>query len=155
MKSTPLLTPNLTSATNLSAPKLSAPNLSVPSLAAPSAKRVPQTTLHHGLPVSDDYAWLRADNWQDVMRQPELLDTEIRDYLEAENAYTAAALAPTEALQHTLFQEMKARLKEDDGQVPQPHGPFEYFPRFVKGGQYAELCRIPRGGGTEIGRAHV
>ena len=123
--------------------------LSKPSLAAPSAKRVPQTTVHHGIPVSDNYAWLRADNWQEVMRQPDLLDAEIRTYLEAENAYTAAVLAPAEALQDTLFKEMKARLKEDDGQVPQPHGPFEYFPRFVKGGQYAELCRIPRGGGTE------
>jgi oligopeptidase B len=112
----------------------------------PLAKRVPVTAVHHGVTIHDDYAWLRADNWQEVMRQPDLLDAGIRAYLEAENAHTAAVLAPTEALQETLFQEMKARLKEDDGQVPQPHGPFEYFPRYVKGGQYAQLCRIPRGG---------
>ena len=45
-----------------------------------------------------------------------------------------------------MFQEMKAQLKEDDRQVPHPDGPYEYFPRFVRGGQYAQLCRIPRGG---------
>jgi oligopeptidase B len=115
----------------------------------PIAKRSPVTSVHHGVTISDDYAWLRADNWQDVMRQPDLLNVEIRTYLEAENAHTAAVLAPTEPLQATLFQEMKARLKEDDRQVPQPHGPFEYFPRFVKGGQYAQLCRMPRGGSAD------
>ena len=115
----------------------------------PLAKRLTTTSIHHGETLTDDYAWLRADNWQEVMRKPDLLDAEIRTYLEAENAYTAAVLAPTDTLQETLFQEMKARLKEDDRQVPQPHGPFEYFPRFVKGGQYAEMCRISRGASAD------
>lgn len=118
-----------------------------PSLPTPPlAKRVSHTTTHHGIALSDDYAWLRADNWQEVMRQPSLLDADIRDYLEAENAFTESTLAPTQPLQDALFKEMKARLKEDDRQVPQPDGPFEYFPRFIKGGQYAQLCRIPLGG---------
>ena len=51
---------------------------------------------------------------------PATLAADIRAYLEAENAYTEATLADTTALQETLFQEMKARLKEDDRQVPQP-----------------------------------
>ncbi len=111
----------------------------------PQARRAPKVSSHHGVTLSDDYAWLRADNWQEVMRDPSLLDSEIRDYLEAENAYMRAALENTQDLQDALFKEMKARLKEDDRQVPTPHGPFEYFPRFVKGGQYAQMCRIPRG----------
>ena len=111
----------------------------------PQARRAPKVSTHHGVTLSDDYAWLRADNWQEVMRDPSLLESEIRDYLEAENAFMKDQLAATQDLQDTLFKEMKARLKEDDRQVPTPHGPFEYFPRFVKGGQYAQLCRIPRG----------
>lgn len=121
-------------------------NLPPPSVAAPLATRHPHLAVHHGITLTDDYAWLRAGNWQDVMRKPKLLDAAIRDYLEAENTYTAAALAPASDLQDVLFKEMKARLKEDDQQVPQPHGPFQYFPRFVKGGQYAQMCRIPLGG---------
>ena len=117
--------------------------------AAPIARRAPSTTTHHGVSITDDYAWLRATNWQEVMRKPQALDAEIRTYLEAEKAYTDAMLADTNALQQTLFKEMKARLKEDDRQIPQPHGPFEYFPRFVKGGQYAQLCRVPRGGSAD------
>ena len=115
----------------------------------PRARRAPATAAHHGVTLTDDYAWLRAANWQDVMRDPSVLDPEIRAYLEAENAYTATALAETDELQAKLFAEMKARLKEDDRQVPQPDGPFEYFPRFVKGGQYAQICRIPRSGSPD------
>ncbi len=118
-------------------------------LRPPVARRTAVTATHHGITLSDDYAWLRAANWQDVMRQPDLLEPEIRSYLDAENAYMSAQLSGTASLQDTLFKEMKGRLKEDDRQVPQPHGPFEYFPRFVKGGQYAQLCRMPLGGSPD------
>ena len=130
------------------------PAAPLPGLAAavpvpPAARRMPLVAAHHGITLTDDYAWLRAQNWQDVMRDPGVLDVSIRDYLEAENAYAQAVMADTQDLRDTLFKEMKGRLKEDDGQVPQPDGPFEYFPRFVTGGQYAELCRIARGAGSE------
>ncbi len=48
-----------------------------------SAARRPDVSVHHGVELRDDYAWLRATNWQDVMRDPSLLDAEIRAYLEA------------------------------------------------------------------------
>ncbi|MBU2580563.1 MAG: S9 family peptidase [Alphaproteobacteria bacterium] len=101
----------------------------------------------HGVELSDPYAWLRDAKWQDVMRDPGKLSPRIRDYLEAENAYTKAAMAGTEALQDRLFEEMKARIKQDDSTVPARHGPWAYFSRFVTGGQYAQLCRQPREGG--------
>ncbi|MBN8913256.1 MAG: S9 family peptidase [Rhizobiales bacterium] len=113
----------------------------------PVAPRRPVTATHHGVTLVDDYAWLRAPNWQDVMREPALLDPEIRAYLEAENAYTEQALASTDALQAELFAEMKARLKPDDSSVPAPDGPFAYYSNFVAGGQYPRLCRHPRDGG--------
>lgn len=117
--------------------------------AVPAAPRRPASKVCHGVTLVDDFAWLRAGNWQEVMRDPSVLDPEIRGYLEAENAYWAASLGDTVPLQETLFAEMKARLKEDDRQVPSPDGPWEYFPRYIKGGQYAQLCRIPRGGNVE------
>jgi oligopeptidase B len=100
--------------------------------------------------LADPFHWLRADNWQEVMRNPTVLDPEIRAYLEAENAYADALLADTVSLQTTLFEEMKARLKPDDRTVPSPDGPFEYFSSFATGGQYPRYCRRPRGGGDEV-----
>ena len=117
--------------------------------APPTASRRPLTSTHHGVTLVDDYAWLRAANWQEVMRAPDTLDAEIRAYLEGENAYTEAALASTRTLQDELFREMKARLKPDDSSVPSPDGSFEYYSNFVEGGQYPRLCRRPRGGGAE------
>ena len=115
----------------------------------PVAERRPLFSVQHGLELVDEYAWLRAPNWQDVMRDPSALDPQIRAYLDAENAYTKAALDDTSALQTSLFAEMKARIKEDDSSVPTPDGPFEYFVSYVTGGQYPRLNRRPRGGGPE------
>ena len=88
----------------------------------PVAERRAEFSVHHGVELVDEYAWLRAANWQEVMRDPGRLDPEIRAYLEAENAYTEAALADTRDLQAALFAEMKARIKEDDSSVPAPDG---------------------------------
>ncbi|MGE3067213.1 MAG: S9 family peptidase [Hyphomicrobiaceae bacterium] len=116
----------------------------------PFAARRPVRSTRHGVELVDDYAWLRADNWQDVMRDPSLLDADIRQYLEAENAYTTAMLADTAILQRQLFEEMRGRIKEDDNSVPAPDGPFDYFSSYVTGGQYPRLCRRPRGSDETI-----
>ena len=120
-----------------------------PRLPAPRAERRPHQTQWHGITLEDPYGWLRAKNWQEVMREPDKLDADIRAYLEAENAYTSATLSETDALQEALFIEMKGRIKEDDSSVPTPDGPFEYYGRYVIGGQYPLVCRKPREGGDE------
>src|SRR3954470_10042581 len=88
----------------------------------PRAKRHPKAVTRHGVVLTDDYAWLRAENWREVMRDPSKLDRRIRSYLTQENDYTNAALGHTEALQQTLFAEMKGRIKENDSTVPSPDG---------------------------------
>ena len=93
--------------------------------------------------------WIRADNWREVLRDPAALPADIRALLEAENAYADAMLAPTRALQRQLAREMRARLKEDDSEVPQTDGPYAYYSRFRHGGQHRIFCRRPRGGGKE------
>ena len=61
---------------------------------------------------------MKDDNWQAVLRDPSVVKAEVREHLEAENAYVAAVLGGTESLQQTLFEEMKGRIKEDDTSVP-------------------------------------
>jgi oligopeptidase B len=115
----------------------------------PVAPRHPVTKVNHGYARTDDYAWLRADNWQQVMREPEALPAEIRDYLLAENAYASAAMADVEDLRQKLFQEMRGRIKEDDSSVPAVDGPFAYAVRYTEGAEHPMLVRTPREGGTE------
>ncbi len=110
-------------------------------ISAPVAKKADCFDLHHGVRRNDPYAWMRAHNWQDVMRDASVLAEDIRAHLEAENAYTKQVLGDTEGLQASLFQEMKARIKEDDSSVPTPDGPYAYFVRYVKDGQHPGYCR--------------
>ena len=106
------------------------------------------TTSRHGITLTDEFAWLRDQNWQQVMRDPHLLDPAIRKHLENENAYADAVLASTVPLQETLIAEMRGRIKEDDTTVPTPDGAFTYFRRYREGGQHPCICREPRGGGS-------
>jgi oligopeptidase B len=101
----------------------------------------------HGLTWTDDYAWIRAENWREALRDPSRLPKDVRALLEAENAYADALLAPTAELQKELVREMRARLKEDDSEPPQVDGPWAYYSRFRHGGQHRIYCRKPRDGG--------
>jgi oligopeptidase B len=113
--------------------------------AAPIAKRVRHSTRRHNVVDEDPYFWLRDRDWQAVMRDPKKLSRDIREYLDAENVYLEAKLAPTKPLQDALFKEMKGRIKEDDSSVPAPDGKYEYYYRYRVGGQHAVICRRPRG----------
>jgi oligopeptidase B len=87
---------------------------------------------------------MRDKNWREVMRNPSRLRADIREYLEAENAWTRRELeTPTEPLRDALFEEMKARICEDEASVPLPDGPWAYYRRFRKGGEYPLIVRRP------------
>ncbi len=107
----------------------------------PVAKRVPVRTQRHGRSFVDDYAWMRAENWREVMRDPSLLPQDIREHLEAENSYTNAMMANETPLIDKLFAEMKGRIKEDDSTVPSPDGTFAYYTRYRAGGNYPIFAR--------------
>jgi oligopeptidase B len=111
----------------------------------PIATKTPRRFEQLGRVRTDDYAWMKDDNWQAVLRDPGAVRPDIKAHLDAENAYTAAMLAPTEALQASLFAEMKGRIKEDDASVPTPDGPFDYYVRYEVGAQHPIHARRPRG----------
>ncbi|MBA2664932.1 MAG: S9 family peptidase [Bradymonadaceae bacterium] len=98
----------------------------------PVAKRVEHITEVHGLTLVDSYFWLRD------RANPETIA-----YLEAENAYAATAMATTEELQNTLYEEMIARIEETDLSVPVRHGDYVYYSRTEQGKNYPILCRKP------------
>ena len=100
----------------------------------PVAEREPKKTLIHGTELQDDFAWMREKG-----------SSQVTAYLEAENAYTAAAMSGTEALQKTLYDEILSHIKEDDVSLPYREGEWEYLTRTEKGKQYPRFCRRPAG----------
>ena len=110
--------------------------------APPVARREPLRIEQVGRERVDAYAWLKDENWQEVMADPTVLRADIREYLEAENAYTKTLLEnPTEALREELFTEMRSRIKEDDSSLPSVDGPYAYLTRFREGGEYPIFAR--------------
>jgi oligopeptidase B len=96
----------------------------------PVAPKIPKVDMLHGDIRQDDYFWLREKDNPDVLA-----------YLKAENDYTDEVTAGTKAFQESLYQEMLARIKEDDSSVPYRRGGHFYYSRTEKGKQYAIYCR--------------
>ncbi|NJN18072.1 MAG: S9 family peptidase [Oscillochloris sp.] len=84
----------------------------------------------HGDRIIDPYAWLENRD-----------DPAVIAHLEAENAYTAATLAPVQDLAQQIYREMRGRIKEDDATVPERIGAYEYYFRSETGEQYPRYCR--------------
>lgn len=91
----------------------------------------------HGVTIEDPWAWLRDPGY------PEVTDPDVLGYLEAENAYYEAVMAPLKPLADTLFQEMRGRIKEDDATVPQKDGAYLYWSDHETGGEYRRWWRRP------------
>lgn len=97
---------------------------------APVATKKPHLTVTNGDTLRDDYFWLREKTNPDVVK-----------YLEEENAYVDEAMAPTKALQETLYHEMLGRIKETDEDVPYRDNGYYYYSRTEEGKQYPIHCR--------------
>lgn len=107
------------------------------------------TNTVHGVILEDDYNWLRADNWQEALREPEKLPDPIKQYLNEENAYYEKAMADTAELQKKLIAEMRGRIKEDDTSLPVKDGAYAYRWKYVTGAEHPINIRTPRNGGDE------
>jgi oligopeptidase B len=103
----------------------------------PRAEPRPYSYERHGVTVEDPWHWLRDPGY------PEVTDEGVLAYLEAENAYFEAAMAPHRGLVDTLFEEMKGRIKEDDASVPIRNGEWLYWWAFTPGAQYRVWYRKP------------
>jgi oligopeptidase B len=96
----------------------------------PHASKLAHQIEIHRDTIVDDYFWLRDRDNPEVM-----------EYLKAENDYAEQVLAPHAELRASLFQELKARVKEDDDSVPVKKDDYYYYSRVAAGKQYAIHCR--------------
>jgi oligopeptidase B len=97
------------------------------------AARTHLVVAEHGT-REDPYYWLRDDTRTD----PQMLA-----HLRAENEYTAAVLAPAQPLIEQLYEEIVARLKQDDASVPVRHRGYWYRSRYEPGKEYPLYVRWP------------
>ena len=104
-------------------------------VAKPHVVRAP-----HGAERQDEYYWLRDDKREN----PEMLA-----YLQAENAYADAVMAPLAPLQEQLYGEIVGRIKQDDSSVPYLERGWWYYSRFETGKDYPVYARRPAAEGRD------
>ncbi len=96
----------------------------------PQAPKRPKEITQHGQTRIDNYFWMRYRE-----------DPEVLKYLNSETDYHEEVMQHTQNLQKTLFNEMKARIKEDDISAPEKNGEYFYYTRQEAGKQYPIYCR--------------
>ena len=96
----------------------------------PLAKIIPTTLEKFDDVRTDNYFWLND------RENPEVID-----YLNKENQYYQEMTAHTKVFQKELFEEMKARIKEDDQSVPYLYNGYYYITRFEIGSNYPIYSR--------------
>lgn len=99
-------------------------------LVPPMAAKKDTVLEKHGDKRIDSYYWLND------RENPEVIQ-----YLKDENAYYEKMTAHTKDFQQQLFDEMKARIKEDDESVPYLYNGYYYITRFEKGKEYPIFSR--------------
>jgi oligopeptidase B len=96
----------------------------------PIAKKISHQLEKHGDVRIDNYFWMKD------REHPEVIN-----YLNAENEYCDAKMTHTKNFQKDLFEEMKARIKEDDSSVPYKYNGYWYITKFEKGKDYPIYTR--------------
>ncbi len=94
----------------------------------------------HGAQRQDEYYWLRDDD----RKNPDMLA-----YLKAENAYADAVLRPLKPVQDKLYDEIVARIKQDDASVPYRDRGWWYYSRFEAGKDYPIHARRKHAAGID------
>ncbi|WP_282018637.1 S9 family peptidase [Salegentibacter mishustinae] len=102
----------------------------------PKAKKIAKNLEFHGDVRVDNYYWMNNRD-----------DAEVIDYLNQENEYNQKMTEHTRDFQQRLFEEMKARIKEDDESVPYKLNGYWYLTRFETGKDYPIYSR--KKGGLE------
>ena len=96
----------------------------------PTTAEHPKTVGLHGDKIEDPFFWLR-----------EKTNPAVLDHLKAENAYTAAVMAPFKPFESSLYTEMLGRIKQTDESAPYLQRGYWLYQRTEEGKQYRVLCR--------------
>ena len=103
----------------------------------PVAPRRPHSFTHHGITIEDPWHWLRDADY------PTVDDQDVLAYLNAENEYFEASMAPHKELTDAIFEEIKGRQQPDLASVPWKDGDWYYQWKFAEESQYRIWLRWP------------
>ena len=96
---------------------------------------------YHGITLEDDYSWVDQPNILEVLKDPKKLDTEVKDYIEANNEITENYFKDVKDFQKHLFNEIKGKIKLDDTGLKYKDKKYYYWTKTEAKGNYGKRMR--------------
>ena len=96
----------------------------------PVAKKIPKKLVIHNDVRVDNYYWIKDKE-----------NPEVIDYINLENSYYQDQTKHSNVFKHSLFEEMKSRIKKDDFSVPYKYNGYWYLTKYKKGKDYPIYIR--------------
>ncbi len=107
----------------------------------PKLKKIKTTKNYHGIPLEDDYSWVDQPNILEVLKDPKKLNSEVKDYIEANNKITEDYFTDVKNLQKNLFNEIKGKIKLDDTGLKYKDKKYYYWAKTEAKGNYGKRMR--------------
>ncbi len=107
----------------------------------PKLKKIKTTKNYHGIPLEDDYSWVDQPNILEVLKDPKKLNSEVKDYIEANNKITEDYFADVKKLQKNLFNEIKGKIKLDDTGLKYKDKKYYYWAKTEASSNYGKRMR--------------
>ncbi len=107
----------------------------------PKLKKIKTTKNYHGIPLEDDYSWVDQPDILEVLKDPKKLNTQVKDYIEANNKITEDYFTDVKELQKNLFNEIKGKIKLDDTGLKYKDKRYYYWSKTEAKGNYGKRMR--------------
>ena len=107
----------------------------------PKLKKIKTTKNYHGIPLEDEYSYVDQSNILEVLKDPKKLNTDVKDYIEANNKLTAEYFVDVKDLQKNLFNEIKSKIKLDDTGLKYKDQRYYYWSKTEAKGNYGKRIR--------------
>ena len=107
----------------------------------PKLKKIESVKKHHGISLEDDYAWVDQPNILEVLKDPNKLLPEVRNYIEENNSITKDYFKDVKHLQKNLFNEIKSKIKLKDTSLKFKDKKYYYWTKTETKGNYGKKIR--------------
>ena len=110
-------------------------------MSIPKLKKIKSEKKYHDLTLSDEYAWVDQPNILEVLKDANKLDSEVKDYISANNKITEEYFGDVKELQKSLFSEIKSKIKLDDTSLKYKDKKYYYWTKTETKGNYGKRIR--------------
>ena len=107
----------------------------------PKLRKEKAVKTYHGHELIDNYAYVDQNNILDVLKDPEKILPEVKNYIEKNNHLTEEYFKESKIIQKNLFNEIKAKIKLDDTSLKFKDDRYYYWTKTEAKGNYGKKLR--------------